>query len=115
MTRYRLKTTKYVLKWPKKHQKVPKFNKITLSTLSDPPPLGLIHIFKINNIHIKEFCYPHAATPPPPRLSTFGDPPPYPQNVDIWPFFIFIFEPFPYVTKVFGQKFLVHTISESRG
>ena len=65
MTRYRLNTTKYVLKWPKKHQKVPKFNKITLSTLSDPPPLGLIHIFKINNIHIKEFFYPHVATPPP--------------------------------------------------
>ena len=43
----------------KKNQKVPKFNKITLSTLSDPPPLRLIHIFKINNIHIKELSYPH--------------------------------------------------------
>ena len=30
MARYRLNTTKYVLKWPKKHQKVPKINKITL-------------------------------------------------------------------------------------
>ena len=50
MTRYRLNNTKYVLKWPKKHLKVPKFNKITLSTLYDPPPLRLIHIFKINNI-----------------------------------------------------------------
>ena len=55
MARYRLNTTKYLLKWPKKHQKVPKFNKITLSTLSDPPSLRLIHIFKINNIHIREF------------------------------------------------------------
>ena len=27
MARYRLNTTKYVLKWPKKHQKVPKYNK----------------------------------------------------------------------------------------
>ena len=26
MGRYGLNTTKYVLKWPKKHQKVPKFN-----------------------------------------------------------------------------------------
>ena len=34
MARYRLNTTKYALKWPKKHQKVPKFNKITLSTLN---------------------------------------------------------------------------------
>ena len=50
--RYRLNTTKYVLKWQKKHQKVPKFNKITLSTLSTPP-LWLIHFFKINNIHIR--------------------------------------------------------------
>ena len=25
----------------------------------------IIHIFKINNIHIKEFFYPHAATPVP--------------------------------------------------
>jgi hypothetical protein len=56
MGRYVLNTTKYVLKWPKKHQKVPKFNKITLSTLSDPPPPPrLIHIFKINNIHTKEY------------------------------------------------------------
>ena len=38
MAKYRLNTTKYVLKWPKKHQKVPKFNIITLSTLSDPDP-----------------------------------------------------------------------------
>ena len=63
MGRYVQNTTIYGLKWPKRHQKVPKFNKITLSTLS--PPLRLIHIFKINNIHIKEFFYPHAATPPP--------------------------------------------------
>ena len=34
---------KYVLKWLKKHQKVPKFNKITLSTLSDPPPQAYPH------------------------------------------------------------------------
>ena len=40
MAKYRLNTTKYVLNWPKKLQKVPKFNKITLSTLSDPLPLG---------------------------------------------------------------------------
>ena len=37
MDRYRLNTTKYVLKWPKNTQKVPKLSKITLSTLSDPP------------------------------------------------------------------------------
>ena len=36
MAKYRLNTTKYVLKWAKKHQEVQKFNKITLSTLSDP-------------------------------------------------------------------------------
>ena len=60
MARYRLYTTNYVLIWPKKHQKVQIFYKITLSTLSDPP-LGLIHFFQINNIHIKEFFYPHAA------------------------------------------------------
>ena len=41
MARYRLNTSKYVLEWPKQHQKVPKFNKIPLSTLSDPPPSGL--------------------------------------------------------------------------
>ena len=34
------------------------FYKIILSTLSDPPLLGLIHFFKINNIHIKEIFYP---------------------------------------------------------
>ena len=40
MDRYMLNMTKYVLK---KHQKVPKLNKIPLSTLSDPspPPLWL--------------------------------------------------------------------------
>ena len=38
MANYRLNTAKYVLKWPKKHKKVPKFNKITLFTLSDPTP-----------------------------------------------------------------------------
>ena len=37
-----------------KHQKVTKLNKITSSILSNPPP-GLIHFFKINNIHIKDF------------------------------------------------------------
>ena len=68
ITRYRLNTTKYVIKEPKKYQKVPKFNKRTLSTLSDPPtPVGLIHFFKIKNIHIMEFCYPHAR-PPLPKL-----------------------------------------------
>ena len=71
----------------KKHQKVPKFNIITLSTLTAPPP-GLIHIFKINNIHIKELFYPHAATPPTSRSSTFSDPPsPYQQKVDNLPYF----------------------------
>ena len=35
MAKYRLNTTKYVIKWPKNHQKGPTFNKITLSTLSD--------------------------------------------------------------------------------
>ena len=56
MAIYRLNTTKCVLKWPKKHQKLSKFNKITLSTLSNPNhPLGLIHFFKINNIHIENF------------------------------------------------------------
>ena len=35
----------------KKASKVPKLNKITLSTLS-PPPLGLIHFFKMINIQI---------------------------------------------------------------
>ena len=76
MAKYRLNTTKCVLKWPKKHQKVPIFNKITLSTWS-APPLRLIHFFQINNIHIKEFfihilrppsppiAYPHWRTPPP--------------------------------------------------
>ena len=43
MDRYRLNTTKYVLKWPKNHQKVLKFNKITLSTLSDSPPWAYPH------------------------------------------------------------------------
>ena len=28
MARYRINTTRYVLKWPRKHHKVPKFNKI---------------------------------------------------------------------------------------
>ena len=41
MARYRLNTTKCVLKWPKKHQNAPTFNNITLSTLSDPPPLPI--------------------------------------------------------------------------
>ena len=62
--RYRLNTTKYVSKWPKKHNKMPNFNqKKTLSTLS-APPLGL-GLKKNNNIHIKEFFYPPGATPPP--------------------------------------------------
>ena len=70
---------------------MPKFNKITLSTLSDPPPvpLRLIHIFKINNIHIKESFYPHAATPPSPLAYPHSVTPalPYPQNVNNLPFF----------------------------
>ena len=96
MDRYRQKTNNYVLKWPKEHQKVPKFNKINLSTLSDHPPLRLIHIFKINNIHIKKFFYPHAATPPP--LSTFGDPPPLIHKK--WIICRFYLEPFPYAYQI---------------
>ena len=75
MDRYRLNTTKFVLNWPKKHKQVTKYNKKNLIHIVQPHPLRLIHIIKINNIHIKEFFYPHAAAPPP-RLSTFGDPPP---------------------------------------
>ena len=77
MAIYRPNTTKCVFKWLKQHQKVPKFNKITISTLSDTP-LGPIRILEIKNIHNKEFF-----------LSTCDDPPPpYPQNVDNVPDFI---------------------------
>ena len=52
----------------------------TLSTLSEPPPprppLGLIHFFEINNIHIREFFYPHARTPSPLSLIYIQGPPP---------------------------------------
>ena len=37
-----------------------KFNKKAYPHSPTPPPPGLIHFFEINNIHIKEFCYPHA-------------------------------------------------------
>ena len=74
MARYRLNTTKYVLKGPKKHQKVPIFNKITLFTLSDPPPpLGLSTFLKLIIFTLRNFfilAYPHLAIPP------------YQQNVD---------------------------------
>ena len=46
MTRYMLNATKYILKRPKKHPKAPKFNKITLSTFSNPP-LGLSTFLKL--------------------------------------------------------------------
>ena len=60
----------------KKVHKVPKFDKITLSTFSDLPPLAY-HFFKINNIHIKEFFLSTFGNFPPKknRLSTFKDPP----------------------------------------
>ena len=51
MARYRINTTKYLLKWPKNHQKVPKFNKKPYPHC--PPPPGLIHILEIINIHNK--------------------------------------------------------------
>ena len=44
MARYKLNATKYVLKWPKKHLKVPKFYKISLSTLSNDPPTSKMWI-----------------------------------------------------------------------
>ena len=37
IARYRINTTKYVIKEPKKHQKVPKFNK-NLIPIVHPPP-----------------------------------------------------------------------------
>ena len=52
-----------------------------------PPPSGLSTFSKLIIFTLRNFFYPHAATPPP-RLSTFGDPPPpYPQKVDNLPFF----------------------------
>ena len=47
----------------KKALKSAKISQNNLIHIVRPPPLRLIHIFKINNIHIKEFFYPHAATP----------------------------------------------------
>ena len=46
----------------KKALKSAKIQQKTLSTLSDLPPTppSLIHILEINNIHNKEFFYPHA-------------------------------------------------------
>ena len=55
MVRYRLDSTKYVIKESKKHQKVPKSYKKLYPHCLTPPPLRLIHFFKINNIHLKEF------------------------------------------------------------
>ena len=37
MARYRLNTTKYVLKWPKKHQKVPKYSETNKAILQGDP------------------------------------------------------------------------------
>ena len=48
MARYRLNTSKYVLKWPKKHQEVPKFNKKNMSTLSKPPLHPQARTLKLN-------------------------------------------------------------------
>ena len=48
----------------------------------------IIHFFKINNIHIKEFFYPHAANPPPLAYPLSVTPPPYPPKVDNLPFFL---------------------------
>ena len=45
MARYWLNTTKYVLKWPKKYQKVPKFNKKSYPL--GPPPPGLSTFLKL--------------------------------------------------------------------
>ena len=73
MANYRGNMTIYVLKSPKKkHQKVQKIIKATLSILCDPPPLGLIHIFKINNIHIKQFFFIHIRQTPPPFIFLYS-------------------------------------------
>ena len=57
MARYRLNTTKYALKMPKKGLH------FTLKPypLCLNPPLWLINFFEIINIHIREICY-HPAT-----------------------------------------------------
>ena len=49
----------------KKASKSDKILQNNLIHIARPTPLGLIHFFKINNIHIKEIFYPHAATPLP--------------------------------------------------
>ena len=49
MARYRLNATIYVLKWQKKHQKVPKFNKKPYPHYPTPPPLCLSTFLKKKN------------------------------------------------------------------
>ena len=75
ITRHRLNTTIICNRIAKKREKVLKFNKNTLSTLSDPPPLlGLSIFFKLIIFTLRIFFYPHARTPH--CLSTIEDPPP---------------------------------------
>ena len=95
MARYRLNTSKYALKTPKKHQKRPTFHIKPLSTLSDPHPLWLINFFEINNIHIKKFCYPPSLTPPPPC--------PYPLLSKLIIFLLLLFNPFRFFPIVLNR------------
>ena len=71
------------------HQKVPKFHTKSLTTLSDPLPLLLIHFLKLLIFTLVLFVI-HPRRPPLPFscLSTFEDMrPPYPPKVDNLPDF----------------------------
>ena len=88
MARYRLYTTEYVLKGPKKAIKCALISQKKYSiNFVRPPPFRLPTFWKLVKLTFRGFLNPPGGPPPPShRLSTFEDPP-YPQKMDNLPFF----------------------------